>query len=114
MNVPNEKECIPGPEMRGHLYQEVLGIPKKEKFKTIPYAVLDGEPIWLNENGTPVTCPNFPEDLNHAQMMLHELSTINSSLHAKITGCLMDNKKLFLLTPKEFAELICTTVVNNE
>ena len=85
-----------------------------KKFKSLDYVTHEGEPIWLNEENTPVTCPNYPEDIKAAFEMMNQLwktrpdvyaATIN---HIKEFGGLFD---LLRKEPKEAAGWICQTVI---
>jgi len=76
MREPVKEELVPGPPMWGYIYQEVLGVPEKNNFQKNFYQIVEGEPVWLDENDKVVTCPRFSELLVCALDALHEISLL--------------------------------------
>jgi len=60
-------------QREGFVHQYVLREPVREKYEQDSFVIMHDEPIWLNECGTPVTCPKYCRNLEHAFDLVEEL-----------------------------------------
>lgn len=56
-------------ELDAEIHQKVMRVYGYDG----PFVMVQGEPVWLNEAGTPVTCPCYSEDIAAAWLVVEKL-----------------------------------------